>query len=47
MKAVKDLTLMGIGAMMALLIERYGNDMLDMASCMITKKKCPCEELDD
>ena len=47
MKVVKDLTLMGIGAMMALLIERYGNDMLDMASDMITKKNCSCEELDN
>ncbi len=47
MKVVKDMMLMAAGAMMALLIERHGNEMIDMASDMITKKKCPCEELDD
>ena len=47
MKLAKDMMLMAVGAAAALLVERYGNDMLDIASDMMKDKKCTCCELDN
>lgn len=47
MKLAKDMMLMALGATAAILVEKYGCNMLDMASDMMKDKKCRCTELDD
>ena len=44
MKLVKDMMLMAAGATAAILVEKYGSDVLDMASDMMKPKKCTCCE---
>lgn len=48
MKIVKGLMLMSIGAVMVLLYQRYGYDVMIMAEDMIeNKRKCLCNKLED
>ena len=47
MKLAKDMMLIALGATAAIMIEKYGSDMLDMASDMMKNKKCTCCELDN
>ena len=46
MKLVKDMMLMALGATAAIVIEKCGPEMLDMASDMMKTDKCTCCKLD-
>ena len=47
MKLAKDMMLIALGAGTAILVEKYGSDMLDMASDMMKNKKCTDTKLDN
>lgn len=47
MKLVKGMALMAMGAGLTLILEHYGTSMIDMASNMMKKCNCSCDELDN